>query len=503
MAKDEMILMNMSFDSHHLDKVLMKLMDAKNFYPQKASSIVFNEEVGFLQEDRSYTDLLVRIKHIADDLKLELNEGEHDIKLDIKKVEVSLNGLEREIKKIMDISSQLQKEKHENELTLGMLKHLNSNDINFDQLNHCQYVTMRLGCIDKKNKDQFSYLDKYPVVFYELGKDNNLVWGCYVVVNSYLLEVDNFFKSIGFEEIDMPDFVHGEISDAKKELQNEVEAMQSYILNMDLKMDQLRIAHQDELMKIYATASYIAKKETYKDYVVDLKNKYSIYGFISKDNIKDLKNHFKGIDSLEYQILPSDTFEQQQIFAPNVVNNSKFIEPFELLSHKKQKIVYAYAYLYYGVFALFFGDLGVGSILALIGFLNKGKKSGRLLFALGVATILGGFVYGSVFYVINLYPAIIGFNILFRVIDGLVLIVSGTVGIRLLKDKWTMNQLSKKGIFTMIIIYIVLVYLLSLLENSIQLPFVPFAIVIGAILGLIVQLIRNKKRNKEGKNVWQ
>ncbi|MCD7808050.1 MAG: hypothetical protein LUH02_01805, partial [Erysipelotrichaceae bacterium] len=64
MAKDEMILMNMSFDAHHLDKVLMKLMEVTDFYPQKASDIIFTEEVGFLDEDRSYDNLIARIEKI-------------------------------------------------------------------------------------------------------------------------------------------------------------------------------------------------------------------------------------------------------------------------------------------------------------------------------------------------------------------------------------------------------------------------------------------------------
>ncbi|MCD8028651.1 MAG: hypothetical protein LUF02_08340 [Erysipelotrichaceae bacterium] len=498
MAKDEMILINMSFDSHHLDKVLMKLMDITDFYPQKASNIVFNEEVGFLDQDRSYDDLISRISRIANEMKLDLCDSDHDDILDIKKAEISLNGLEKEIKKISDISQQLQKEKHENELTLEMLKHLTSNKINFDSLQDCQYITMRLGCIDIKNKDKLSYLDKYPVIFYELVQDNKNIWCCYIVTNNYLLEVDNVFKSLGFEEVGLPDFVHGEVNDAKKELQNEVEAMQSYILNMNLKMDQLRIAHQEELLKMYATASYLTKKETYKVYVIDLKSKYSIYGFVSKDDIKDLKKHFKGIDSLEYQILPADTFEQQQIFAPRIVYNNQYVEPFELIS-RNQDMIYAYAYLCYGVFALFFGDLGVGAIFMLIGFLNKGKKSGRLLLALGVATILGGFVYGSIFYFMSLYSAVISFNTLFRIIDGLVLIIAGIISIRLFKDKLTfINRLSSKGIWSIAIGYIVVVYLLSLLENKILLPLVPFAIVVGVILGLIVKLFEIKKRNKEG-----
>ncbi|MCD7808051.1 MAG: hypothetical protein LUH02_01810, partial [Erysipelotrichaceae bacterium] len=433
------------------------------------------------------------------DLKLDLNKDNHEDTLDIKKAEIYLNGLEREIKKILDVSHQLETEKHENELTLGMLKHMTCEEINFDQLNECHYVSMRLGRIDATDKDKLQYLDKYPVFFYELGQDKHSIWCCYIVTNNYLLEVDNYFKGLGFEKVEIPDFVHGKMDEAKKELQSEVEAMQSYILNMNLKMDQLRISHQEELLKMYATASYLSKKEEYKIYVIDFKNQYGVYGFTPKDAVKNLKKQFKGIDSLEYQILPADVLEQQQIFAPKVVQNAKFVEPFEILSHiRKESIdentVYAYAYVYYGIFALFFGDLGIGAIMVLIGLFMRSKKIGRLFLALGVATVLGGCIYGNVFYCISLYPEIIGFNTLFRIIDGVTLLVVGTIGIQILRDKCEIvNHLSSKGVLSIALIYLVMVYLLSLLENIFHFPLLPVAIVVVAILGLIVTLIRHKR----------
>ena len=54
------------------------------------------------------------------------------------------------------------------------------------------------------------------------------------------MEVDNIFQALGFEEIKIPSFVHGKLEDAKKELKDEIDAMQEYILRMDQKMTILR-----------------------------------------------------------------------------------------------------------------------------------------------------------------------------------------------------------------------------------------------------------------------
>ena len=43
------------------------------------------------------------------------------------------------------------------------------------------------------------------------------------------LEVDNIFQALEFEEIKIPSFVHGTLDGAKKELQEETNAMQEFI----------------------------------------------------------------------------------------------------------------------------------------------------------------------------------------------------------------------------------------------------------------------------------
>ena len=147
--------------------------------------------------------------------------------------------------------------------------------------------------------------------------------------------------------------------------------------------------------------------------------------------IEEFKDMLKHINGMEYQELPADILDHQQVVAPTVVHNAKIVRPFEMLSKVKQSdkidTTIAIAVLYYAVFIIFFGDLGVGAILALLGLLMRKKKMGNLFLSLGVAALLGGLIYGDVFYTISLYPAIaLPLSTVYKLVDGIILLIVGT-----------------------------------------------------------------------------
>ena len=263
MAIEEMILLNMTFDRRDLDQVLFTLKDSKYFYPQPASKIVNNVKgVHALSEDSAYTKLLDRLIQVASDMKLDLNKDlAPDKTLNFDKTDQYLSGLEAEIKKIKDVQDQLITEKDENEKTLEILKRMTLSEVNLDHLLDCQYVKVRFGRFHRQHLDKIKYYEGRPFIFNKLGEDRQYVYCCYIVTNNLLLEVDNIFKALGFEEIIIPSFVHGKVDDAKKELEEEVHAMEEYILRMDQKMTILRETHKVDLLKLYSTGLFLQRIE--------------------------------------------------------------------------------------------------------------------------------------------------------------------------------------------------------------------------------------------------
>lgn len=135
--------------------------------------------------------------------------------------------------------------------------------------------------------------------------------------------------------------------------------MTEYILRMDQKMTILRETHKVDLLKLYSTGLFLQRIESFKIFVVDFQSKCAIYGFIPKRMIEEFKDMLKHINGMEYQELPADILDHQQVVAPTVVHNAKIVRPFEMLSKVKQSdkidTTIAIAVLYYAVFIIFWG----------------------------------------------------------------------------------------------------------------------------------------------------
>jgi len=497
MAIEEMMLLNMSFECHKLDEILYLIKDIPYFYPQLSNKIVNHVKgVHVLEENHIYTDLKDRMIQLSSDMKLELDHHlTPERSLNIEDSQSYLLKLENELKKIKDIQDQLILEKDENEKTLEMLEKLSLSEVNLDQLTNCQYIYTRFGRFHKQNLDKLKYYEGHPFIFHELGRDHQYVWCCYIVTKNVQLEIDNIFQALGFEEIKIPSFVHGTIEDAKKELKNEIHAMEEYILRMEQKMAVLKETHKIDILKLYSTICFLNEMETYKDYVVDYQSRYAIYGFISRRDIETLKNEFKDIEGISYQELPNNILESQDIKAPVVVHNAKIVKPFEIVSHVKQSdkidTTIAFAILYYAVFIIFLGDLGVGAVLALLGLLLRKKKQGKLLLSLAIATLLGGFVYGQVFYTVHLYQGVELFvPMIYRMIDAIMIIIAGSYTIQTVQAMCNEDLVDKffslKGMSGLVCLYTLLVYLTCRYEIHIHLSIKPFIIIIVICLMLMI-----------------
>ena len=504
MAIEKMVLLNLTFDHCCVDQVLCKIKDMNYFYPESASKMINNVKgVCTLDENAEYQAILDDLNQIALDMKLDLKEVlscENSLKLE--KSQIYVKELKEEIQKIKTIENQLIEEKEENEMTLTMLEKLSLSEVSLDQLMNCHYVKTRFGRLKKVSLNKMKYYDGHPCLFYQLGESHEYVWCCYIVTESNRLVVDNIFSALGFEEMKMPSFVHGTIDDAKNELISEIHAMEEYILRMQQKLTTLRETHKVDLLKLYSSLCFLNKMEEYKKYIVDYQSKCAIYGFVPLRKLNEFKEQLSDIENIEFQELPDRLLEDQDINAPTVINNSKLVRPFEIISKVKQSdkidTTIAFAVLYYFVFIIFLGDLGVGVLLALLGLLFKNKDVKRFILFIALATFIGGLMYGCVFYTVSLYQAII-LPYLYRVLDGILILFVGTYSIQAFKKMYLEESLvnkilSIKGICGLICIYALFIYWLCDFEIHVTLPVEPLIIVIVACIFMILMKSMIKKK---------
>lgn len=496
MAIEKMILLNMTFDKNELQNVLFHLKASKNLYLQPANKVIRRvKDVKDLIIDPCYERLLNQLKEIAIDMNLNLtDEMPYEKTINLSQIEEFLNLIQDKIEKIKKVQNELKNEKEENEKTLLMLNHLKNTELDIDSLLSCRYLTVRFGRLKKNKLNSLQYINK-PFMFYQLGEDKEYVWCCYIVTNSLILEIDNIFQSLAFENILMPDFVHGTISDAKVELEEEIKAMHEYILRLNSKITVLREANKVDLLKNYSTLKSFMDVEKYKVNVVDFKNKYGVYGFIPKKSLNDIKHDFDDISGCEFYELPSDILKEQGIEAPQVIYNPLWARPFEKISKVKSDdnvdITMPIAVLFYIISLFLLGDIGIAVICGFIGLLMKKKPLGQLMMTLSIPLMIGGILMGSLFYA-PLYKAFfISIPALYRVIDGIVLLFAGNYTIQSIKEMCCKKSLVTKllsfnGVCGIVALNTLLVYLICVYEAHINISLIPVTVVLAVCVVLVL-----------------
>lgn len=343
-------------------------------------------------------------------------------------------------------------------------------------------------------------------MFLELGEDAKSVYCLYMTTKAAILKVDNIFQSVGFEEIEIPDFVHGRMEDAKKELLEEIESMNASIRKADSRLEGIRDAHEEELLKMFADLTFAARIEEFKVFVVDYQSKYAIYGFVPVRVAKDIKKAFEKYN-VEYQDLPAHIYDDQQIIAPTLTNNYPWAKPFEAISKVKQSdhvdTTLATAVLFILVFALMLGDIGLGVVLVLLGLLMRKKESGKMITILGIASFVGGLIYGDAFYSIHLYPSVIPVADAFsyqRFINAILLLIVGQFCIGKVKaiynEQSMINKVfSIKGVVGIVMGLAVAAYVAIAVDTTWHVSYLPLVVVL--VLGIVLNFIKRALDKKQ------
>ena len=210
-----------------------------------------------------------------------------------------------------------------------------------------------------------------------MNRSKQYVWIVYAGLTSSISEIDNAFSSMSFEPISLPEFAHGKVHEAIDELTEESTAMEQYIAKMDSKLEDIKKEYKEEVLETFTRLYNLKRLFDKCRYVVDFSQKASIYTFSSFD-LKEAEAKFDDIDSVKVMELPVNIYENRNIVAPVLVRNNSLMQPFENVlsvtlgdTFDPTTIV---ALLTMLIGAVCVGDIGVGALLIVLGFLFTIKK---------------------------------------------------------------------------------------------------------------------------------
>lgn len=414
---------NISFEHKDLMKMLIKMTEyQENMFPQDSRKIANNVKgVSVMDAINPYNEPLDNIYHILSRLNLESNVQDSEFKeINLHNVNKLIDEINDEVNNIVNIKEGIVKEKEENDEAVILLRNLEESKISVDDVKNTKYITCRFGKIPVNEFTKIQYYRDYEFIFKELNRSKQYVWIVYAGLTNSISQIDNAFSSMSFEQITLPDFAHGKIHEAINELTEESIAMEKYINKMDSKLEGVKNKYQEKLLDTFISLYNLKKLYDHCRYVVDFSQKASIYTFSSYD-LKEIETIFKNIDSVKVMELPVNIYENRNITAPILVKNNSFFKPFEnilsvALGDTFDPTIFV-AVITMVIGAICVGDIGVGALLIVLGFLFTIKKTnnfGGMLKRIGAAILIGGLFYGTVFYQIELYQPL--FNLPLHVI---------------------------------------------------------------------------------------
>jgi len=407
MAIAKMKLINIVADNEYLDEVLARFIELDDFHPEPASKLAGSVHgLTTLYYENPYLKMLNRIREIEADMGLEIEKKEVDVKqCDLDRIS---RFIERTHDKFDQIDSSMKEIKlliQEDEDALKQVENIESLDLSLDDLFSCRYLISRVGRLPLDSEEKLKFYTNRPFIWNSFSKDNNYSWGIYMTSQEFEREVDNVFTSLYFERIHIPDFVHGTPEEAEENLKQEIESLKKDLKKLEESKKELLHRTKERYSVFTSVLEHVSKIFEARKFVIGLGGRFSITGFMAKDDIPKLEREFNDLAEVEIEVRPANN--DKRLTPPTKLKNGWFSEPFGMFvemygiaNYKDIDPTPFVAITYTLLFGIMFGDVGQGLLLALLGWLMykfKGMKLGAVGIRIGISSAFFGLLYGSVF----------------------------------------------------------------------------------------------------------
>lgn len=373
-----------------------------------------------------YNTLERRIQAVMQTLELEEGRppaAEREALVDVDAARSAVTQIESEVRQVTDQLAAQNKRLEQLNSSRKELEPVASLYLDVSSFKKSRYLFAVLGTIPVANMDRLqASLTRVPYVFLPLRQDAQkaIVWLAGAPENADILE--RAARSAYLIPLKLPESCAGTPSQVLKTLIESIEAAQASIAALKKELARLRDAHRTALQPLlWDTRSSRMLTDAILRYG-RLTLTYIIVGWVPSARLAELSQKVKWVskDSIVNAIPPVETPDASAI--PVVLSGSKLLQPF-------QTVVTAYGRPRYDeidptlliaitfplLFGAMFGDAGQGLTLALLGWLISSRKVkalnslaslGGLITACGATATLFGLLYGSVFGMENLLPAL-------------------------------------------------------------------------------------------------
>ena len=409
MAIEKMALVQIEGVLKRVNKTLMKCCESKCFHIISSNRTNDSRSGGFksLKSKSPYEPLVNRCRAIANSLGIEIKTVDYD-DIDFN-VSVDFSNyfelIEKKLNEILDRKLTLESSLKEHSEALMLAERLSGFDVKFSEIFACDFIKIRFGRLPVESVPKLSYYSDRSFTYYRFAEDEKYAQILYIVPKDNSVEVDEIFNSLFFERTRIPDYFQGDADEAKtqmlKAVREENEALDA--VNADIKA--LRLEIEGTFLKVASKLTALDQSYELRQNVSVYNNKFFISGYVPKRKLKEFTDSVTSVSDVEVREKPLDS--EPNSSPPVLLRNCWLFRPFEMFVKMYGLPNYNcfdptpyVAVTFMLIFGIMFGDVGQSAVLAIAGFLAyKFKKMdlGGIIGMVGLAGIVSGFIYGSVF----------------------------------------------------------------------------------------------------------
>lgn len=414
MAIEKMKLLKISGNLEALSRVSMALYDSACFHADAAGKYI-SSSMGFVPfvEENPYETKLSQLQEIAQSAGFELeflNESRENASLG----DEDAAYLDEVMQKVLRLHTQrnsLLDQKSICQSGIEKYAHFKGLDLDLDLISQCEFVKVRFGHMPKASVEKLRtvFKDDPYIWFVPCSEDKTDYWGTYFAPADRLTEIDGIFAFLLFEPFDVPGAA-GTVDEAIAEFQHSIEIIDAQIASLDEEIRTLWQTEQAHCNRIYSNLLYQNALYAVRSYALHNDKYFVFVGFVPAELAPKLQEQMQAIESVSLEIgdaptdgkteVPVKLKKMPKIFRAFIEPYRYYVDMYGTPAYNDIDITAFVAITYTVLFGMMFGDLGQGLVLMLVGFLMwklKKMELGKILVPCGAASMVFGFVFGSVF----------------------------------------------------------------------------------------------------------
>lgn len=368
--------------------------------------------------DSTAKDMLKECKGILDKYKIKYN-----VNVESEKIEKSLDYIKSvltDIKNTLDgFENTIQEKKiklEEYKRKSELFNNAKDLDIDLNKLYNLEYIRFRYGKILRENYGKLENSIKDLNAFLVKASDDGTskyIWVMCFSSKENSAKVDSYLNVYKFERFNLPAELDGNPKDIWMECEKEIHKLNFEIENKEDELVRIVDRDAEELIELYAQINLYIKINNVKKFMAyDENGLFYIIGWIPAKELTTVLPKLSKEKDIKYVVKNHDEVAS---IPPTKLKNNRIVRPFETIvkmyglpNYTELDPTTFVAITAFLLFGFMFGDVGHGLVIFLIGILMAKKKisMGPVFEAGGIASMIFGILYGSIFGNEEIIPAI-------------------------------------------------------------------------------------------------